>query len=366
MNILILTTHFNTGGITSYILTLTKGLQEKGHKVYVTTSGGNLVEELLTTGAEHREVNIRTKSELNPKIYFALISLCQLIKEKNIDIVHTHTRITQVMGTLLSKITKKSHVTTCHGFFKRRLARRIFPCWGDCAIAISEAVQNHLINDFGVDTKKVFLIHSGLDLTKFEPVSEEVKKQKRREFNLNDGPVIGIIARLSDIKGHDILILAMKRVVEKIPNANLLIVGEGKFEDYLKKMVHDFHLKNNVRFYPVVNRTAEILSLLDIFVMPSLQEGLGLAVMEAQAMGLPVIASRVGGIPRLIKDGETGLLVVPQDVIGLSEAILFFLNDKTKAQQIGENARKFIHNEFSADKMVEKTLQVYQSLVNKR
>ncbi len=365
MNILILTTHFNTGGITSYILTLAKGLREKNHNVHVATSGGNMVEALSAFGCEHHTFNIKTKSELSPKLYFALGSILKLIKEKNIDVIHTHTRTTQVMGTLLSRKSVRAHVSTCHGFFKKRLSRRIFPCWGKAVIAISEAVRAHLIADFGVDEKKVFLIHNGIDLSAFSPVSEELRSQKRKEFNLKGGPVIGIIARLSDVKGHAILIGAMKQIVGKIPQASLLIVGEGKLEKDLKRQIKALGLENHILFYPIVNQTASMLSLLDVFVMPSLQEGLGLSVMEAQAMGLAVVASRVGGIPSLIEDGKTGLLVYPKDIDGLARAVVDLLTDKVKAKKIGQAARRFIESRFSADKMVQETIDCYSQVITK-
>ena len=363
MNILFLTTHFNTGGITSYILTLAKELRKKNHNVYVVTSGGNMVVKLSPLGIGHLTLDIRTKSELSPKIYGNLGKLIRFIREKNIDIIHTHTRVTHVAGAILKRLTKKPQVTTCHGFFKPRLSRKLFPCWGDAVIAISEAVSEHLTEDFRLNRKKVFLIPNGIDLSDFPLIDEATKKQKRQAFNLCDEPVIGIIARLSDVKGHSILISAMQDVVAEIPRAVLLVVGEGKLEESLKKTVSELKLTNNIRFYPLVDKTTEVLPLLDVFVMPSLQEGLGLSVMEAQAMAIAVIGSRVGGIPSLIDDGKTGLLVTPGDTKALSRAIIELLRNKNKAREMGLAARKFIEREFSSDKMVEKTLDCYKQVL---
>src|SRR3989338_3271342 len=167
MNILILSTHLNTGGISSYIVTLAKGLKRQGHHVFVATSGGDRVEELKKDGIEHVQLNIRTKSELNPKIYFASGKILRFVEEKKIDIIHTNTRVTQVMGELLAKRSKKKHVATCHGFFKPRFFRKIFPCWGDRTVAISQQVRDHLVNDFHIDEKKISLVHNGLDLEQF-------------------------------------------------------------------------------------------------------------------------------------------------------------------------------------------------------
>src|SRR3989338_9757929 len=178
MKILFLSTHFNTGGITKYILTSAKGLVKKRHEVYVATSGGSIVTDLNAMEIEHIAIPIRTKSELNPRIYFALGKLSRLVKEKNIDVIHTHTRVTQVMGALLSRLTGRPHVATCHGFYKLRLSRRLFPCLGQGTIAITEAVRRHLVSDFGLPENKIFLIHSGLDFAEFSSINVDDEKLK--------------------------------------------------------------------------------------------------------------------------------------------------------------------------------------------
>lgn len=363
MNILFLATHMNTGGISQYILTLGRALKQRGHSVFVVSSGGNLEPSLEDAGIVHRTMNIKTKSELSPKIYFAAAELRRFIKEHSIDIVHAHTRITQVMGSVISRATGTPYISTCHGFFKPRFSRRLFPCWGEAVIAISDAVRLHLIQDFHVPESNVFLVPNGIDTGEFASVSEEEKRSRRAGLGFSDEPLIGIIARLSDVKGHDTLIRAFNDVVQAVPKARLLIVGEGKEEAVLKKMAKDFNLTEQIKFYPVVNKTAEILSLLDIFVMPSLQEGLGLAVMEAQAAGLPVVASRVGGIPSLIEDGKTGILVPAGSPDDLAKAIKAMLNDPARAREMGQQARQFVSEKFSVGKMADATLDVYESII---
>ncbi len=366
MNILFLTTHLDTGGITTYLYTITQGLLSRGHKVSIVSSGGNRQNDFSVLGAKLLCLNIRTKSELDPRIYLVLGTLTHFIHENNIDLLHAHTRITQVMGTILNRFTGKPFLSTCHGFFKGRLSRLIFPCWGQAVIAISRPVQEHLEHDFGVRKEKTFLIPNGVNVLEFPLTDEATRRQKRQQLGLDNAEVIGIIARLSEVKGHEVLISAMKDVVKEIPQAKLLIIGEGKTEESLKHLVHQFNLDQHVHFYPIVNKTAEMLSLLDVFVMPSLQEGLGLSVMEAQAAGLPVIASRVGGLPDLIEDGKTGILVEPKDEIGLAQAVIGLLKDKARAKEIGLKAQQFIIRELSADKMVLKTLNVYEQFINKK
>lgn len=362
MNILFLSTHLNTGGISSYLLTLSRGLVKKGHPVWIATSGGNLVESLKESGVKHITLNIRTKSELDCRIYFSLLPLKEMIPKNKIDVIHAQTRVTQVIAACLSRLTGKPFVSTCHGFFKNRWSRRVFPCWGERVIAISPAVCEHLQKDFNLDPQRIVLIKNGIDLEDFPAVSAQTKETNRRAFGLEDEPTIGIIARLSSVKGHDVLIAAMKKVAAQFPRARLLVVGKGRLEKELKRLVETSHLLENVRFYPVVNQSAEMLSLFDVFVMPSRQEGLGLSVMEAQAAGLPVVASKVGGLPSLIEDGRTGLFVPPENANLLAEAILLLLRNKDKAKEMGERARGFIQKEFSAQRMVEETVEVYKAV----
>ena len=180
MRVLFLTTHLNTGGITSYLLTLSKGLIKKGHHVHIAASGGNREEDFRNLGASVLNLDIKTKSELNPKIYLALRSLKKYTIEQKIDVIHSHTRVTQVMGRLLQKTTGRAFVSTCHGFFKPKFSRRIFPCWGDGVIAISPAVKDHLINDFHVAKEKVFVVENGLDFESF-PMIDELTKERARQ-----------------------------------------------------------------------------------------------------------------------------------------------------------------------------------------
>ena len=153
----------------------------------------------------------------------------------------------------------------------------------------------------------------------------------------------------------------MPRILEKFPTARLFIAGVGKMGADLKQRVADRRLTAQVIFAPVVDRAADLLPLFDVFVMPSLQEGLGLSVMEAQAAGLPVVASRVGGIPSLIEHGKTGFLVDPQHSLALAELVIRLLKDPEEARMMGRRAREFIEKNFSAADMAAKTIEVYKN-----
>lgn len=367
MNILYITNHLNVGGITSYVLTLAKGLKQKGHNIYLASSGGELLLKFMEAGIIYIPIPIKTKSEVSLKILASMFKLSKAIKQNHIDIMHSHSHTTQVLGCLLKRNTGVAHISTCHGFFKPRLFRKMFPCWRDKVIAISEAVSDHLREDFGVSEENIRVIHNGIDVDRFKnpclsgrQENLDIKIELRKNLGLGKGSVVGIIARLSDVKGHIYLIRAMKTVLEKMPEAQLLIVGEGKMEKQLVNLTKSLNIEKNVFFVPKISNTNEVLSIMDLFVMPSLKEGLGLALMEAMAAGVAVIGSEVGGIKTLIQNGFNGILVKPADTAGLSCAILDLLSDTAKRQLFSNNARIFIEQNFSQEKMVSETEEVYR------
>lgn len=359
MNILYITNHLNIGGITSYVLTLSNGLKKMGHNVYIASGGGELSSKLIDNGIVYIPIPMRTKQEVSPAIFISMLKLLGPIKKYNIDVVHSNSRTTQVLGCLLQKFTGVPHIWTCHGFFKRRFSRKVFPCWGQKIIAISESVKEHLINDFKVEKKKIYVIHNGIDVNRFSGPRTENREPAKKAFGLDNGPVIGIVARLSDVKGHTYLIEAMYAVINKVPQAQLLIVGDGKMRQELINLTKSLGISKSVFFIPSVKDTRDVLSIMDIFVMPSVKEGLGLALMEAMAYGLAVIGSRIGGIRSLIQDGYNGLLINPKDAKDLSKAILELLKDPPRRAILGNNAKSFIGQNFSQEKMAKETERSY-------
>ena len=367
MKILFLTTHFNTGGITSYILTLGEALVKSGHQVWVASSGGNCVPRLEAAGIRHVIINIRTKSEVSPKLWLSFGPLKGLVRKEGIDIIHAQTRVTQVLGSFLSRLTGVAMVTTCHGFFRPRWFRKIFPCWGAAVIAISKPVAHHLSADLGVAQDQVHLIANGIDLDRFVMTNDQMRWSARQKMDMGDTPLIGIntpligvVARLSNVKGIDVLIRAMPLVITEVPSANLLVAGQGPQEAALKKLTQDLRLTAHIHFKSTTDQTQDLLCAFDVFVMPSLMEGLGLSVMEAQACGIPVVASRIGGLVDLIEDGESGYLVAVNDPAALADRIIEVLRNPKPSKIMAQQARLNIEQHFSIERMLKETLQIYE------
>lgn len=364
MKILLLTTHLNHGGITSYIVSLAQGLVKKGNVVYVASSGGETQGVLKAGGVTCIDIPIRTKSELSPKILISLVKLKGIVENNNIDIIHAHTRVTQVLGLLLSKFTHRPYLSTCHGFFKRRFSRLAFPAWGKNVIAISQAVASHLEQDFKVNKEAITIIHNGIDYEKFFSADSQDKENIRREFNLPiDTQLVGMVARLSKVKGHTFFISAMPRILKDFPRVNFLIVGDGRLKNELESEVERLGVKRAVFFIPTQPDTSKILSIMDCLACPSVQEGLGLSILEAQAVGVPVVAFATGGIVSLIENGRTGLLVKPLDTKALADALMRVLGDGQLRERIIKDARLNVKENFNTGRTVEATNNLYSKII---
>ncbi len=366
MNILLLTTHMNLGGIGIYLFSLALGLAQRGHKVVVVSCGGDLVGKLEAAGAKHIRVDLKTKSVLSPKLFKAREQIEKIIKEEKIEIIHAHTRVTQVLAQLIYKKLQTPFITTCHGFFKARLSRKLFPCWGSHCVAVSEAVREHLVNDLRLKKEKVTVVHNGIEIDKFSPekFNREEKEKIKSEYGLKPKAlVIGTVARLSSVKGQKYLIQAMPLVLQECPGAQLILVGDGPEKEYLTKLARELKIERSVIFASSTFDTSRPLAVMDVFVFPSVMEGLGLAIIEAQSMGLAVVASDVGGIYTLVKDGVNGFLVEPGKYQLLAEKISQLLKRPDLTKQLGACGRKQAQAEFNLDKMCSGIEAVYQKVL---
>jgi len=362
MKVLLLATHLNIGGVAVYTINLAKGLKKKDIFVSVASSGGELVKRLEKSGIPHLTLGIRTKCEFNPKLILAFFKLLMFIKKNNIDIIHAQTRVTQVLAYFCSRFSGASYVSTCHGFFKKtRIARRLFSAWGSHVIAISDVVVEHLVKDLSVKRDDVSLIYNGVDNEAFsQALDKDEKGILKSNLGLDKSPVIGSISRLSPVKGLKYLLLAMKDILCEMPEARLLLVGEGPSKEYLMGLARKLGIENNVFFALNTTQTQRFLSIIDVFIFYSLEEGLGLSLLEALASGKSCVASNVGGVSSIIEDGVTGILVPPKDTHALKDAIIRVLKDKRLSASLAKKGNAMVKEKFSLDKMVKGVIDVYK------
>jgi len=244
------------------------------------------------------------------------------------------------------------------------LEKIAFRCCGLYVIFTSEYDRETGIKKDKISMDRSFVIYYGLPPERFNHKYD--RKQIYREFSLDEEcRIIGNIARLSYQKGQRYLIEAASLVIEKIKSVKFFFVGEGELESELKARVRQSGLQDYFVFTGYRNDIPHLLSAFEILVMPSLFEGLCFAVIEAAAMGVPSIATKVGGLQRSVLEGRTGILIPPEDPIALANAIVYLLEHPDKAKEMGLAAKKYFQELFTQDRMVKKTQDLYEYLLRR-
>jgi len=291
-----------------------------------------------------------------------LLNAIRLVKQS--DIIHCQWTFSGFLGVVLKWVFRKPLIITVHGSdinlvlnrgFLKRLTSLVLQ-QADRVIAVSEDLRKKVLT-LGAAPDKVRVIYHGVDPERFFPQESGTT----RKLNLL------WIGRLSPEKGLAYLVKAMKRVLEEFPGGNLTLVSAG--DEHAMRELTDLIDREGVREGIRIEgnkKSDELPSLMrqaDLFVLPSLSESFGVVVIEAMASGLPIVASRVGGIPEVVEEGITGILVPPADSPALSEALLRLLKDPERRKKMGRNGRERVIKLFSWDKTIEATLNVYQDVL---
>ena len=234
----------------------------------------------------------------------------------------------------------------------------------DHYVAVSESVQRHIIDKSRISNEKISVIYNGVNIKSQDNAYEQNAKTP---FKIeNEDRILMTVGRLHKQKGHCYLIQAVSKVRKEFPKVKLLITGEGEEENNLKKLVKALDLTNEVVFAGLRSDIEGILPMAELFILPSLWEGLPNALLEAMAAGKPVVATKVGGIPEIVVHGETGILIPPRDTDALAIAIIDLLQNRLKAKDMGEAGRIRAGKCFSIYKMIEKTENLYQELLKEK
>jgi len=368
------------GGAEKSLIDLVTGLpRERFHNLVVILGPGPLAGELNRQGIDAREILLpptllnlsRRKNNwlkipgLPFQIMPTLNRLLRLIREESIDIIHTNGLKAHLLGCLLSAISRRPLIWHFRDYPTGkiyiqlfRVFARVFPT---IIIANSRAVKERLGS-----LAKIKVIYNGIDTECFKECGEI--PSPREEFGLRrDDLVIGAIGYFAPLKGYDDLINAMPLISESIPRARLLITGEAlypAYRDYLKQLrglIAKLDIEDKVIFAGQRDDLSAVLHTLDIFVLPSWSEGFGRANLEAMAAGKPVVSTNVGGIPEVVIDGETGILVPPHDPDALAQAVIQLAEEETLRDKMGKAGRERAEN-FSIEKMTDGVVVVYDRI----
>ncbi len=361
------------GGGQRTVLLLAANLNRGLFDVCVSSApGGPFVEEVEKSGLRHIHV------PLDKKLGWRVIkNIAAVLKSEHIDILHTHGGYAGLYGRWAAgRCGTPVVVHTLHGihylhyrnFLLRRVSiglERLLSRRTDRLILVSYADLGRAVKHRLAPPDSLTVIQNGSPVLK--PLSAEAKIRKRRELGWGSGlPVVGTVARLHRQKGVLYFLLAAESISSRFPDARIAVVGDGPLCRALKKRARRLKIDDKIFFLGERRDAFELMNLFDIFVLPSLWEGLPFVLVEAAALGKPIVATAVDGVPEVIEEERTGLLVPPKDPQLLAGAIIRLLEDRKLAGRLGERAEATIPVRFPLGRMVEQTENLYLKLYKRK
>jgi glycosyltransferase involved in cell wall biosynthesis len=363
----------SNGGAQEHLFNLVTRIDRERYDVsIVSLTAGSAIRRLERTGIPVCVIE-------EPDDEAAIQAVATHLAAVGADVVHAHMYRAEVVATQAAwrlaglgrrrpYIVSTVHSSRIRSDEDRALLRRLTPKI-DQLIAVSKAIVRK-IEDEGRVGAPVTLIYNGVDLQRY--VDQEACCTLHEEYKIPDGaPIVGVVARLEPEKGHPTLLEAWPRVLERVPNAHLLIVGEGSRREALESQALDLGLMqqaaspipNSVTFAGRRDDIPAVTAALDIAVLPSYREAQGLSILEAMALSRPVVASNVGGIPEMIENGETGLLVPPHDAHALGDAIARLLTDHPYADTLARAGHDLVYERFCVELMVRAVETIYDESI---
>jgi glycosyltransferase involved in cell wall biosynthesis len=353
------------GGMKTHLEVLIRGLVKENLQVYLVIPRNN-----LRLPPQVRIVILSIPEiPYNPSALSSIYILMQLINEEHFGIIHTHGYAAGITGRLAAIWAgKKEIIHTVHNFLPAvspiltvggRFAEKQLSKHSKKIITVSKQLLASQI-EIGIAPDKLITIYNGIEATK---LSLKDKSKARAMLGLaKQDHVIGTICRLIPSKGIDIFLQALAQLNKTQPVKGL-IIGDGPLKIKLQNLTQMLGIENEVLFLGQRENISELLSALDIFILPSRQEGFGLTLVESQWLGLPVIASDTGGIKEIIQHNINGLLFTPSEFMELFQKISSLLSNEQLKNKLATNGAKSARLMFSADKMINSTLQIYSQFM---
>jgi len=351
------------GGQNQVLLTV-NGLREIGHRAALVAHPDGELRRRAAEGLELIPLAPRTEMDLS-----AAWRLARVVKRLQPAVVHAH----DAHGVAMASLALSLGGTGTQGpalVASRRvdfhLRQNSFSRWKhrqvDCFICASEAIRQMLVAD-GVPPDRTVTVHEGIDL---DHVRSAPAVNVHEAFWLpHRAPVVGNVAALVPHKGQRHLIEAAHLVIQQMPDVRFLILGEGELRDSLERHVREHHLEKHVFLPGFRTDVLGCMKSFDLFVMSSVTEGLGTALLDAMACGKAIVATRTGGIPEVVEDGETGTLVPPRDHAAMAQAILAMLADDEQRRRMGDAGLARVQARFTVERMVAETAAVYGRLAGR-
>ena len=354
MHVLQLLPRLDLGGVERGVLDLAKGLLARGHQVSVVSAGGALVDRLTQLGAKHYQLPVDKKSLVS--MASCVPALTELIRTAGVDIVHARSRVPAWIGFIAARRAQRPFITTAHGFYAPHLASRVM-VWGRFVIAPSAALGRYLVEQLHLPKERLRIIPRGVDLDEFT---------YQPHTHTHEGPWrIGLFGRLSRLKGHEVVLRACAELIRGGLPVTVCLTRQSTDSAVgrqLEALIRALTLQDAVEWSGVRQEVASLIASVDLVVVPSTYpESFGRGVTEAQAVGRPVVASRIGALPELVDDGRSGLLVPPDDASALAQALKRLIQDARLRARCVREGRRQVEHHGGLDRMLEQTLQVYEA-----
>ncbi len=345
------------GGLEHLVIQVSLQLQRRGiRSVVVVLTDGVLVDEARRKGLDVFVLHKRDGRDLG-----LIVRIARVLRRERVDVVHSHNFAPLNYGTLAAKLCGLPTVNTRHGR-AALTASRVIWALTDAVIAVSEDAKRELLAYNRIDARKVHVLLNAVDTAAY--ATRAAGGLRRADVGLPEVvPVVGTVGRLSPEKDHATLLTAFKTVREAGSPAHLVIVGGGPLAATLTTQVGALALGHCVHLLGFRTDVSELLPLFDIYVLPSRMEGVSLTLLEAMSAGLPVVATRVGGNPEVVVDGDTGVLVEPADSRTLADAIGALLANEPRRLSMGARGRARAFGQFGIDRLVEAHMQLYKRLL---
>ena len=340
---------------------LARELAHRGHRVTVVCRHGAWIRQQLESDSIGVEI---VESELDRWPFDELRRVSAIVRRRDVDVVHTHMSRAHAFGALLRWFGSVPSVATAQ-------CRHIQLHWmlNDYVIAASEATRRYHRKYNLVGGRRIGTIHNFIDDRRFTDVASGTRSRVRSSLGLRDeNLLLGIVGDVTERKGLIHLVGALPQILEKAPQARLLVIGkeDKAYVERVRATGEQLGVSNNVLWLGSRDDVPEILAALDLFVLPTLEETMPLSVLEAMAAGLPVVATRVGGIPECVDNGVTGLLVPPADEDPLAETISMLLGNPLLRQAFGEAGQARIGEYFSLESQVSRIETVLANVARGR
>jgi len=367
INIMQLVPSLRVGGAENQVVTLANSLDKTKFNVIlcILQKGGPLLRQV---SKDVSVIEIKYRQRYFP---FALMKLIWILKKYKVHILHCHLYFSGFWGRIAGLIARVPvMITTEHGKTLWKKKHHIwFERWIDkftaMRIAVSEDIKKIRIEREKLSPQKIVVIPNAIDINKFKKTKKEIQL-KKREFNLDTNTfIIGTVGRLVEAKDLFTLLDAVAILKQNMDNFKVLIVGDGVLRHALQNYAHKLHIMDKIIFTGSREDIPDLLAMFDVFVLSSIREGIPVALLEAMASKKAIIATKVGGIPEVLEDNKSGILIPPRHPDILVEKIMYLFNNLNERERLGLNAYIRVEEKYGINKVIKNIEQLYEDLARR-